>query len=290
MASWYKRRWRLMVVIVVVVGILATGAAVGSGSRDSVVPYPAGGQTLYGLRPTAIGLPLVGESGTVGVNALAPSLRAYHDAGGYGRDVAAVDRAAESYIAQRLVAARTRRRVCTTSYQAVPHIPSHGTLYQRVRQCRVRTLRLTGKPALVLDIDETSLSNYADLSAGNFDTSALALSAVTGHGTAIGPTLRLYTGAVASGVAVFFLTGRPAAIDSITTSNLRRVGYNKGWTRIYEKPASAGTEQFKSSTRAAIERRGYDILANVGDQQSDLDGGHADRTFKLPNPFYFISD
>jgi acid phosphatase len=29
---------------------------------------------------------------------------------------------------------------------------------------------------------------------------------------------------------------------------------------------------------------------NIGDQESDLDGGHADRDFKLPNPFYFISD
>ena len=38
-----------------------------------------------------------------------------------------------------------------------------------------------------------------------------------------------------------------------------------------------------------IERRGYTILANVGDQRSDLAGGHARRAFKLPNPFYFIA-
>ena len=38
----------------------------------------------------------------------------------------------------------------------------------------------------------------------------------------------------------------------------------------------------------AIEAQGYDIVANVGDQYSDLAGGHADRAFKLPNPFYFL--
>jgi hypothetical protein len=46
---------------------------------------------------------------------------------------------------------------------------------------------------------------------------------------------------------------------------------------------------FKSGQRAALEAQGYRIVANVGDQESDLAGGHADRSFKLPNPFYFIS-
>jgi hypothetical protein len=31
-------------------------------------------------------------------------------------------------------------------------------------------------------------------------------------------------------------------------------------------------------------------VVNMGDQESDLDGGHADRAFKLPNPFYFVAD
>ena len=29
------------------------------------------------------------------------------------------------------------------------------------------------------------------------------------------------------------------------------------------------------------------IIANLGDQDSDLTGGYAERTFKLPDPFYF---
>jgi len=45
---------------------------------------------------------------------------------------------------------------------------------------------------------------------------------------------------------------------------------------------------YKSATRAHIESLGYEIVGNFGDQFSDLEGGHADRTFKLPNPNYFL--
>jgi hypothetical protein len=30
------------------------------------------------------------------------------------------------------------------------------------------------------------------------------------------------------------------------------------------------------------------VVVNLGDQMSDLDGGHAERMYKLPNPFYFV--
>ena len=48
------------------------------------------------------------------------------------------------------------------------------------------------------------------------------------------------------------------------------------------------TTQYKSLTRAYIESQGYNIVANFGDQFSDLIGGYADRTFKLPNPMYYL--
>jgi hypothetical protein len=72
---------------------------------------------------------------------------------------------------------------------------------------------------------------------------------------------------------------------------------------LYTKPALASypayltsacggdactTIEYKSATRKHIESLGYDIVANFGDQYSDLKGGYADRTFKLPNPNYFL--
>jgi predicted secreted acid phosphatase len=59
-------------------------------------------------------------------------------------------------------------------------------------------------------------------------------------------------------------------------------------------PVSCPTIQYKSGTRAYIETKGpptggtYDIVADFGDQFSDLEGGFADKTFKMPNPNYYL--
>jgi predicted secreted acid phosphatase len=52
--------------------------------------------------------------------------------------------------------------------------------------------------------------------------------------------------------------------------------------------ASCATIPYKSGTRAYIESQGYDIVANFGDQFSDLLGGFGDKTFKMPNPNYYL--
>jgi predicted secreted acid phosphatase len=50
----------------------------------------------------------------------------------------------------------------------------------------------------------------------------------------------------------------------------------------------ASAADFKAPTRREIVEQGYTIVLNMGDQLSDLEGGYAERTFKLPNPFYWI--
>jgi predicted secreted acid phosphatase len=242
-----------LLAFLIVLAIAAGALAAGVG--DSPTTYPAKGGTYVGVRPTATGLPQLGGSGTVGAGELVKAVRDYHDSGQYDRDLAAVDASARGYLEERLKVWRSKRR-----------------------------------PAIVLDIDETSLSNYAGLLASGFTTVGNVINPVTATGKAIAPTLALYQRARAKHVAVFFVTGRPPEIAGITALNLVNEGYDKGWDGLYTKPTSSGTQQFKSSTRASIEQRGYDIVANIGDQESDLDGGHADRAFKLPNPFYFIAD
>ncbi len=119
----------------------------------------------------------------------------------------------------------------------------------------------------------------------------------TGKATAIGPTLGLFKVARSIGVSVFFITGRHEMERAATARNLLRAGYvdahgRKGWIDLKMEPNGTKkldfTADFKAPQRAKIESSGYDIIANVGDQQSDLDGGYAERTFKLPNPFYYI--
>jgi predicted secreted acid phosphatase len=233
---------------------------------------------------------VIGASGTIGASDMPNAVRSYHDSGRYEHDLAAVGGAAQAYLDQRVAGNRNRSvRTCKITYKRTHKRQNHHLVYRRFKRCK-RTAVKARKLAIVLDIDETSLSNYTGLLASGFSGTGTVVPAATGTGTAIAPTLALYRDARARGVAVFFITGRPAQIQSITEQNLKSQGYNQGWDGLSFKPSSAGTEAFKSGERAKIEQQGFDIVLNMGDQESDLDGGHADHDFKLPNPFYFIAD
>jgi hypothetical protein len=258
-------------------GALATGAialaADLGGSDDIHTTAVTDGTPILGIHPTGEGLPLVGASGTVGAGDYAGPLKGYHDSGGYGQDLQAVDQRAEDFLASRIF--RPGRGPCR-----------NGT----IRTADHRDCKL---PALVLDIDETSLSNYNNLAATNFTNTIgqLAIGVVAGNDPPIQPTLDLYNFAKANGVAVFFITGRPASIPFVRTqteNNLHSAGY-QNWDGLILNPSAGGSAiPYKSGERAKLEQQGYDIVANVGDQESDLRGGHAETGFKLPNPFYFI--
>lgn len=163
------------------------------------------------------------------------------------------------------------------------------------------------KLALVLDIDETALSNWEKIAADDFGyfadgpcplpvkgpCGAVAFDQLA-RATTIKPTLELFDFAVAHGVAIFFITGREdKGMERIATElNLWRAGYH-GWTELYmreDHDKAASTRAYKTGRRKDIERGGYTIIANLGDQQSDLQGGHPGMVFdfKLPNPFYYI--
>jgi predicted secreted acid phosphatase len=161
------------------------------------------------------------------------------------------------------------------------------------------------RPAVVLDIDETSLSNWRSIDADDFgfiNGGACPLRPSYPCGFAawidkarakpIERTLKFFDAVRAKHVAVFFVTGRHDSQRRVTIRNLHRAGFND-WTALRTRPDNAKAKSivpFKSGERARIEsgKKPYTILATIGDQQSDLDGGHAECTFKVPNPFYFI--
>ena len=274
-----------LAVLLAVVGI--AGVSIAADPPTGAVEYQAAGGVYTGVKPTAVGLPQIGATGTIGASDMASQVQKYHDSGQYDSDLAAVAQSARNYLATR-VGERKPVRQCTVSYKKVK---KSGGLYKRSRKCKnVIPPGPNGKPAIVLDIDETALSNYQGLLASGFSATGTVVPAATGTGTAIKPVLDLYRDARNRGVAVFFITGRPSAIKTTSENNLKSVGYDRGWEGTYFKPGEAKTAEFKAGTRAAIEKTGFDILVNTGDQESDLDGGFADRSFKLPNPFYFIPD
>ncbi len=148
------------------------------------------------------------------------------------------------------------------------------------------------KLAVVLDIDETSLSNYQEMLQQNYLYDAKAFDAWvnTAQAPAIPGTLRIDKEAKQLGVEVFFITGRHENERSATEKNLRTVGYEwKSLTMRAPSEAKQTAEVFKSAARARIESQGYTIVLNVGDQWSDLKGKpEAEFSVKYPNPYYFI--
>lgn len=148
------------------------------------------------------------------------------------------------------------------------------------------------KLAIVLDIDETALSNYRDMVTLNFGGGIDEIIAAENKGTdsVIPSTLMLYRYAKANHVAVFFITGRTENSRQSTETNLNRAGF-QNWDGLILKPDNYKEKTpsiYKTQARVALENQGYDIVLNIGDQQSDLVGKHADKTFKLPNPYYVI--
>jgi predicted secreted acid phosphatase len=150
------------------------------------------------------------------------------------------------------------------------------------------------KLAVVLDIDETSLSNWAVETQDDFGyISADSNSCIEFQcGKAIAGTLRLFHEAEKLQVAVFFITGRPEGQRDDTAANLKTEGFGH-WEHLYLRPENHPKDQtvaqYKSGDRALIAADGYRIVLNLGDQLSDLAGDpQAEHSVKLQDPFYFI--
>jgi predicted secreted acid phosphatase len=182
-------------------------------------------------------------------------------------------------------------------------------------QCAIAS-RTHRNPAIVLDADDTTLWTY-DMEVGDMKfvyTPAEQDVWVQGERFPATPSMTtLVAVAQRAGCTVIGLTGRNDDQRSATIDNLHRVGYPEfqatqhGTQTYYTKWTGTGTStqpsyvrcaaascttiEYKSETRAHIESWSgghYDIVTNVGDQYSDLIGGSADRTVKLPNPTYYL--
>jgi len=187
---------------------------------------------------------------------LKQELRAYVESGAYAKKIAEVALQANKYLAKRILKA-----------------PKPGK-----------------KLAVVFDIDETTLSNLSQILGRDFGYVPKEWDAwvAAGRAPAIIPVQTIYDTAVRGKLDVFFITGRGESARASTERNLRDVGYET-WTKIFFMPADnpdSTTKGFKIDTRRKLEQEGYLIVANIGDQDSDLLGGYAERWFKLPNPFY----
>jgi predicted secreted acid phosphatase len=229
--------------------LLALLSACATPSTDLIIQD---GVVTAGSQPTN-----VGDAGSAAL--------AYHDSGAYDRDLAAVATKAKAWL--------------TSRASKVAH------------------------PALVLDIDETALSNWEIIKLDDFGRPIPGPCHIgtgapcgwaswdqLGRDPPIEPTLDVFRTARDLGVAVFFITGRPESQRAATERNLAAAGY-RGYARLFfvaNGAHFASATDFKAPIRARLEAMGYTILANMGDQPSDLAGGHAQKSFLLPDPFYRV--
>lgn len=149
--------------------------------------------------------------------------------------------------------------------------------------------------AIVLDVDETAITNYKALERLSFTHNMPAIIGVMMQANAhpILPVLQFYQHATNNNVAVFFISSRPNTPEFLaaTTTNLKGAGYAT-YEELILKPIDndkIGVQDFKVSARKQITAKGYDIVLNIGDQVADLEGGYAEARVRIPNPFYELS-
>jgi predicted secreted acid phosphatase len=188
----------------------------------------------------------------------------------------------------------TKYHECKESNCYYPQLDTQSDKALQILKRRTMRAKPGEKLALVLDIDETSLSNWDEEKQDDYGFIAADWDAWVKRraDTVIPGTLRLYQEAQKDKVAVFFITGRPENEREDTAANLKAVGYAQ-WDglslRAVDRPKTQTVVDYKSGEREKIVAQGYTIILNVGDQMSDLNGNpQAEKSVKLPNPFYFI--
>ena len=94
------------------------------------------------------------------------------------------------------------------------------------------------KLALILDIDDTTLSTYAEMLGADFAYNKPAFDQWldTAQAPAIPGTLRLYKEAQRLGVSIIFITGRNETQRAATERNLRAQGFDN-WKLLVMRPA-----------------------------------------------------
>ena len=281
------RKSMLILISAIVLAIAPTAASAQSTGQQIPVPGPIltklGHTPMVELWDGGGGLPYLGSSGSYNAGDWDKQLRAYATPTGdkpsvYEQQIAKVDAVAAKWITRSGGRYKLQRR------------RAHKRGVKVVKMSHARRGHKHGKRAIVFDVDETALSNYSAIDADDFKYGPKSQAEATDEiGKAIPPTLALYKLAQKKGIATFFITGRGEAVRDHTAHNLQREGFTN-YNALVLKPAgfTGTTVDYKSSARKAIEDQGYRIVASVGDQYSDLAGGHEAAAFKLPNPFYFL--
>lgn len=180
-------------------------------------------------------------------------------------------------------------------FKTIANLLDQATNFLDQRLAEYKMCSTHTKFAIVLDIDETSISNYPSILAENFSNSpeAIDLRYHQSSQPPILPTLNFYQKTLGLELNFFFVSARKPLnplddLEPYVVTNLKAVGYTQ-WTELIlpkAENAAMSCKEFKTHMRQQIEAKGYKILLNIGDQDSDIEGGYAECAVKLPNLLY----
>lgn len=143
--------------------------------------------------------------------------------------------------------------------------------------------------AVVSDIDETLIDNRGYfVNNKEFEWSAFFAFIDRADAPSLKDTADFLAYARKRGLAIFLITGRPEKCRASTIKNL--VHNDIAYDGLYMRPDKnrEPAAEVKSRIRKEIEDMGFTIVVNIGDQVSDLKGGHAEDCQKLPNRLYHV--
>lgn len=155
---------------------------------------------------------------------------------------------------------------------------------------RFSNIETNPNSAVIFDVDDTALLNYEASKKMGFGyiKSMVDEWVSSAEVPAIPQVKDLYDYMLQRDIKIIFLTGRFHDEYDYTIQNLINEGFVKFDTLIVRRQdeQKLSALEFKSKVRIALMERGYDIIGNVGDQWTDLDGPFSGIKVKIPNYIY----
>ncbi|PKA59422.1 Acid phosphatase 1 [Apostasia shenzhenica] len=154
-----------------------------------------------------------------------------------------------------------------------------------------------GRDIWVFDVDDTLLSTLPFYKSHQFGGSAANRTLLEEwmakeKAPAVEGMLDLYHDIRRRGLTIFLLSSRPEHLRDATDGNLIKAGFH-GWARLIlrcdEDGSGRSVQKYMSEERKKMVNEGYRLWGMAGAQWSSLLGHpKAKRTFKVPNPMYYI--
>lgn len=157
---------------------------------------------------------------------------------------------------------------------------------------QIEKLSLPQNAAVVFDVDETVLSNYNNTKSISFGyvQDIWHNDILHADEPTIPQTKIFYNWLISKNIKIIFLTGRYQEIYEATKKNLITTGFSQYDTLIVRNAdeIKMPAAKYKIQKRHELVKKGYNIIACVGDQWSDLEGDNTGIKIKLPNYLYLI--